>query len=243
MSAKLLLRKTSLVDYPGKVSTVLFFSGCNLRCPFCHNSQLVLGTAEGLIGIEEALAHIRKRRAVLGGVVLSGGEPCLWDGLPDLISEIKQIGSPREGGSLEVKLDTNGMFPEMLEVLISREETRPDYIAVDLKIAPSRYSELLPQGAVALALGDKLIQSAALIRSSGIAHEFRSLVLPLITESDIEALAPLAGDSPWHFRPFRGGNCLDPAWDSMEEPAAEALARSESLVMAARAMGKRGVMI
>ncbi|GHV62152.1 anaerobic ribonucleoside-triphosphate reductase activating protein [Spirochaetia bacterium] len=207
------LRKTSLVDYPGKIAAVIFIPGCNLRCPWCQNRELVLDTekAPGAIFLEEALEQIEKRRNVLGGVVLSGGEPTLYRDLPDLIRRIKTQGKP----GLPVKLDTNGTFPAVLEELLSRPDTRPDYIAMDLKIAPSRYAVLLSGGAAAAALAPALQKSAALIRSSGIAHEFRSLILPggFFGPADREALAPLAADSPWNFRPFRPGNCLDPAWD------------------------------
>ena len=231
MSAKVLLRKTSLVDYPGCISSVFFFPGCNLRCPWCHNRELVTGGAEGLVSLEDAFAHLRKRRAVLGGVVLSGGEPCLQEELPRLVEEIKKL-------KLRVKLDTNGTVPRMLEKLFSREETKPDYIALDLKIAPERYDELLPSPRPVHVSnpGEALVQSAALVRASGIAHEYRTLALPggFITETDIKALAPLAGNSPWHFRPFRGGNCLDPSWDPLEEPPAEAQARVAALGEKAR---------
>ena len=248
---KIQLKKTSLIDYPGLVSSVFFFCGCNLRCPWCHNRELVLGEAngkhpEGCVSPEAALAHLRKRRNVLGGVVLSGGEPCLWEDLPDLIREIRKF-------TLKVKIDTNGMFPAMLEKLISREESRPDYIALDLKIAPARYRELLPHGGSphgenTFDPAEALCQSAALIRESCISHEYRTLALPslkgsdgFITESDIEALAPLVDDSPWHFRPFAGGNCLDPAWDALEETASQAQERVKALAEKAnKVKGKRG---
>ena len=233
---KILLRKTSLVDFPGCVSAVFFFSGCNLRCPWCHNRNLITGEGEAFIEIEAGLAHLTKRKNILGGVVLSGGEPCLWGELASLIVEIKKIPIP-------VKLDTNGMFPALLENLFSREESRPDFIALDLKAAPSRYRELLPSGETAPDPGELLCRSAALIRSSGIRSEYRSLALPggFFTESDVEALAPLADNSPWYFRPFKGGNCLDPAWDSMEEPAGVALERAASLAAKARELGKNGI--
>ena len=222
MSAKIQLRKTSLVDYPGRVSSVFFFPGCNLRCPWCHNRELVLGTAQDLIPLEEGLAHINKRKRVLGAVVLSGGEPCLYSGLGELIAEIKKTG-------LLVKLDTNGTFPAVLQQLFSSKETCPDYIAMDLKLAPKRYVELLPEknnpgeSAGALDPGEALIQSAALIRASGIigkarfTYEYRSLALPngFFTITDLADLAPLTDSAPWIFRPFRGGNCLDPAWDEI----------------------------
>jgi pyruvate formate lyase activating enzyme len=226
---RLLLRKTSLVDFPGKVASVFFFSGCNLRCPWCHNPELVTGGAEGLVDPDTALAHIRKRRSVLGGVVLSGGEPCLHAELPEIIAEIRKL-------SLPVKLDTNGMVPDMLEKLLDSAETSPDFIALDLKIAPSRYAEIaVTPGQTP---GENLIKSAAIIRRSGIAHEYRSLALPggYITGEDIEALIPLVDSAPWHFRLFRGGNCLDPAWDNMEENAAKAREKAESLTCKAKGL-------
>jgi pyruvate formate lyase activating enzyme len=220
------LRKTSFVDYPGCISAVIFFPGCNLRCPWCYNGELALGTSDsgrtvtGYISLEEALNHIEKRRKVLGGAVLSGGEPTLFSGLGAVIGRIKSLG-------LRVKLDTNGLLPDVLENLFGAEETRPDYIAVDLKTAPERYGELLPgNNDRAANPGENLKRSAALIRSSGIDHEFRSIALPAspnggedatyFGERDRTALAVLAGGSPWHIRPFVPGNCLDPAWNAAE---------------------------
>ena len=288
MTLKAALRKTSLVDYPGRVSSVLFFPLCNLRCPWCQNRELVLGKAEDLVDIEKCLEHLWKRKNVLGGVVLSGGEPCLWKELPLIIKEIKKIPNEKEK-FMPVKLDTNGMFPDMLKILFSSKETSPDYIALDLKIAPERYTELLSgqrlcdsnpdelfgesaallQSALlrqgdalrqsaainqgeALRQGDVLRQSAAinhsealrqsaeLIKQSGIAHEYRTLALPggFITEKDIEALAPLTDNAPWYFRPFRGGNCLDPEWNNLEENAAEVKAKSLKLSEKAKELGK-----
>jgi pyruvate formate lyase activating enzyme len=219
-----ILRKTSLVDYPGLISAVMFFPGCNLRCPRCHNRELVLGSGGGYITLEKALASIEKRRPVLGGVVLSGGEPTLFAGLGAVMGRIKSLG-------LKVKLDTNGLLPEALEALFSAEETRPDYIAMDLKTSPERYGELLPENSRETAHpGEAVKRSAALIRASGIAHEFRSLVLPSKTAlpgnttlpepyfgaEAQAALSPLAGNSPWHIRPFVPGNCLDPAWNNLK---------------------------
>jgi len=215
-----------MLDYPGRLSSVFFFQGCNLRCPWCHNSELITSKADNLISEEDALAHIRKRRSVLGGVVLSGGEPCHYEGLPGLIEKIK-------GFELPVKLDTNGTLPAMLENLFSREETRPAFLSLDLKIAPSRYGEP----------GEKLLQSASLIRESGIEHEYRTLALPggFITGEDIEALAPLADNAPWYFRPFRAGNCFDPVWDSLQEKPDEAETRVKALAEKARELGKNAL--
>jgi pyruvate formate lyase activating enzyme len=176
------------------------------------------------------LKHLEKRRALLSGAVLSGGEPTLYGELPALIRRVKGLG-------LSVKLDTNGMEPVMLERLLQSPETSPDYIALDLKAAPERYVFL---GSRRESPENALKTSAALVCGSGIPHEFRTLSFPngFITEQDIEALAPLADDAPWYFRPFRPGNCLDPAWDNLE-PAGSASA--EALARKAVSLGKRGI--
>jgi pyruvate formate lyase activating enzyme len=226
---KVVLRKTSLVDYPGKIACTLFFPGCNLRCPWCQNAALVSGgvPAAELIPFDEALAFIAKRRGVLGGVALSGGEPLLCEDLPSLIAAIKGLGLP-------VKLDTNGGKPEALARLFSRPETSPDYVALDLKSGKEPY------------FSGRLAESARLISASGADYEYRSLALPRgpggeewFTEEDVRRLAPLAdGEAPWHFRAFRPGGCLDPSWDALRPPDK---AYREALAEAARALGKKGI--
>jgi pyruvate formate lyase activating enzyme len=175
--------------------------------------------------------------------------------LPALIRRIKDLG-------LRVKLDTNGMAPQVLGGLLGDRATRPDYIALDLKLSPRRYGALLPvpgmSGPAAAATdaagkagtgnlgraleepGEALKKSAALVRSSAIPHEFRTLVFPngFFTPADIADLAPLAADSPWYFRPFRPGNCLDPAWDELGETKPE---QTGALTRIARALGGRAL--
>ncbi|MDR2803978.1 MAG: anaerobic ribonucleoside-triphosphate reductase activating protein [Treponema sp.] len=201
-------QKTSMVDYPGKVAAVIFFPFCNMRCPWCHNGDLILNRgSETLIPLDEALSHIGKRKSVLGGVVLSGGEASLYPRAAELIAYIKKLGLP-------VKLDVNGTLPGVLEKILKTRETRPDYIAMDLKIAPARYAEIMAdKGRSGIAASVE--RSASLIRTSGIEHEFRSLRLPAtyFTEADIAALRPLAGNSVWKFRGLARGNCLDPSWN------------------------------
>ena len=220
----IVLRKTSFLDYPGLISAVIFFPGCNLHCPWCHNRELVLNTGmyktgndnkTDYIGLDNALLHIKDRKNVLGGVVLSGGEPTLYSGLGELVSAIKTMG-------LKCKLDTNGLLPDILETLIKIDETKPDYIAMDLKTSPFRYWELLEKTVYPGNPEEAIQRSAALIRASGIEHEFRSINLPESTysgqdhffgEKEKAAIALLAGDSVWNIRPFLPGNCLDPAWN------------------------------
>ncbi|MDR0524291.1 MAG: anaerobic ribonucleoside-triphosphate reductase activating protein [Spirochaetaceae bacterium] len=226
---KIWFRKTSLIDYPGKVAGTMFFPGCNLRCPWCHNRDLVLGEfLPNSTPLDEVLTHLEKRRNVLSGVVLTGGEPTLYKNLPNLIRRIKEIG-------LSVKLDTNGLEPDALEELFGSPETSPDYIALDLKAAPRRYA--LFGSASPETCTRKLSAAAVLIRASGIPHEFRTLAFPngFIGGDDIEALAPLTDDALWYFRPFIPGTCLDPAWDDLS-PAGNAAV--QVLAQKARALGK-----
>lgn len=233
-------RKTSFVDYPEKVAAVIFFPFCNLRCPWCHNGGLIDPSGRGetpLTKIEDALSHILKRAAVLDGVVLSGGEPSLYDGLCDLVSRIKSAG-------LAVKLDTNGTRPCVLAALLE-SSSPPDYVALDLKFAPERYASLLPDG-VADSDGDpgkNVIESARLIREAYAARkidcEFRSLALPRgeFGEADISALSGFARGVPWVIRPFRPGSCLDALWNDENETGAEELERLRGRLPASREAG------
>jgi pyruvate formate lyase activating enzyme len=214
MSIRVALRKTSLVDYPGKVAATLFFRGCGLCCPWCHNPQLVRPAVEAgeddSIPLEEAIAIIRKRRRVLGGAVLTGGEPLLQPEIGVIIAVLKEMG-------YSVKLDTNGMHPDRLESILADVKTRPDYVAMDLKLAPTRYAGIVGGGTDAGA-ARAVELSAQALASSGVEREFRSLALPngFFSNGDVRALAPLVGGAPWYFAPFRPGNCLDGRWNAYE---------------------------
>jgi pyruvate formate lyase activating enzyme len=185
------------------------------------------------VPLKEALSHLEKRRAVLGGIVLSGGEPTGFAELQAFIETVKNLGLP-------VKLDTNGMNPGALETLFSGVQSRPDYIALDLKLPPERYAELLPRANSGFKAGGALARSALLVRESGIAHEYRTLALPgdYLRAEELDALAPLVDDSPWYFRTFVPGNCLDPAWNSFSAPDME---KAALLAEKARSLGKRGI--
>lgn len=129
------LNKTTLLDYPGRVAATVFTGGCNFRCPFCHNAGLVLRPlSQESYTEEEVLAFLRKRRGILTGVCITGGEPTIQQDLPDFVRRIKELG-------LQVKLDTNGSHPQMLAELI--KEGLLDYVAMDIKNSPQRYLQTI----------------------------------------------------------------------------------------------------
>ncbi|MBD3244219.1 MAG: anaerobic ribonucleoside-triphosphate reductase activating protein [Chitinivibrionales bacterium] len=123
-------QKNSFIDYPGTVSTVLFFSGCNLRCPYCHNGRLACGETVDIVDPPAVRAFLEKRRGQIEGVVLSGGEPTIHESAADTAAAARALG-------YRVKLDTNGLLPDAIERIA------PDYLALDLKTRPSFYRTLL----------------------------------------------------------------------------------------------------
>ena len=168
------LQKMTLLDYPGRVACTVFLSGCNYRCPFCHNAELLDGQVEPLMSGEELLAFLKKRVGLLDGVCISGGEPTLCPELKDLIAAIKNLG-------FAVKLDTNGSRPAVLKELV--EAGLVDYVAMDIKNSPSRYAETCGVSRVDLSA---IEESAAFLTSGAVDAEFRTtVVLPLHDGSSI----------------------------------------------------------
>lgn len=214
------LVKTSLIDYPGKVAYLLFTGGCNFRCPFCQNTQLVLHP-ETLpdVSAEEVLSSLARRRGFIDGVVISGGEPTLQPDLSDFVSRVKEL-------ELAVKLDTNGYRPDTLKELITSGLV--DYVAMDVKATPSKY----PQAA-GVPLDFRLIeQSIALLLSSAIEYEFRTTVVPgIVTPQDVDELATLlAGAKRYALQQFQPDGVLDAAWRKViPYPAQTLLAMAEQL--------------
>ena len=124
-------QKLTILDYPGKVACIVFTPGCNFRCPFCHNASLVTHIdKETYIDVDEVLAYLKKRQGLLDGVVITGGEPLLQNGIEEFIAEIKSLG-------YSVKLDTNGSFPEKLISIV--EKGLVDYVAMDIKNSKEKY--------------------------------------------------------------------------------------------------------
>jgi len=195
------LLKTSLLDWDGHVVATVYLPGCNFRCHFCHNKEVVM-EPENLkeVPLAELMEFLREHVDFLDGVVITGGEPTLHPDLPDLIKEIKKTG-------LKVKLDTNGTNPEMLKDLL--DSGIIDYVAMDIK-APldDRYADV---AGVEVSL-EKIKRSISLIMESGIDYEFRTTVVPiLLTPGDIEAIAAyIGGARKFALQQFKPRNTLDP---------------------------------
>lgn len=160
------LQKLTLLDYPGKVACTIFTAGCNFRCPFCHNASLVTDTNRNEeISQEEIVAYLKKRQGILDGVCISGGEPLLSQELKDFISKIKELG-------YEIKLDTNGSYPEQLKNLV--ENGLVDYVAMDIKNSQENYGKTI-------GIPDYDIQnihnSVQYLLSGKVPYEFRTTVV------------------------------------------------------------------
>lgn len=158
------INKLSLLDYPNKVSCILFTRTCNFRCPFCHNGLTLLEDHETVVTFDEIISFLKKRQGILDGVVISGGEPTL---MPDLVEKIRVI---KDLGFL-VKLDTNGTNPDMLLDLL--DEHLIDYVAMDIKNSLEKYD--LTAGAKVDK--DKILKSIEILKSSGIEYEFRTTLI------------------------------------------------------------------
>jgi len=196
---------TSLLDFPGRVASLLFWGGCNLTCPFCHNPGLVLDPAAFPdLDRDELLDELVSRAPFIDGVVISGGEPTLDPALPDFLAAVKHHG-------LAVKLDTNGLCPDVLAVLLDRHLI--DYLAIDLKTLPSRYPELHP-GLVDPAA---LLTTVRLVMASPVLSEFRTTCIPgLIDAEVIVELGRLIDGAPlWALQQYHPSAALDPAWQEV----------------------------
>lgn len=194
-------QKMTLLDFPGKVACTLFTAGCNFRCPFCHNASLVTHiNSEINYSVEEVLTYLEKRKGLLDGVCITGGEPLLQPDLASFIEKCKEIG-------VSVKLDTNGAAPQKLREIVNSGMI--DYIAMDIKSAPETYSKAVGVDTDFSVFRD----SMEIIRQSGIPYEFRTTAVKgLHTLSDFEEIAKiLKRDEKYFIQKFTdSGNLLKP---------------------------------
>jgi len=186
------LQKMTLLDFPGKVACTVFLGGCDFRCPFCHNGELMDGRAEAVMDDLELLAFLKKRQGLLDGVAITGGEPTLRRELPRLLRDIRALG-------FATKLDTNGNHPDALQAIL--EEGLVDYVAMDIKNSPARYAETigLPSFDVS-----NITRSMELLRHSGIPYELRTTVVKEYHDDDsFRSIGPwIAGTEHYYLQCF-----------------------------------------
>ncbi len=203
------LQKHSLIDYPGKLSCVCFLSGCNFRCPYCHNPDLALGKIFPGFDLDEGgfFRFLQKRSGLLDAVVISGGEPTLQTDLPSFCSKIKGLG-------FSVKLDTNGSRPRVIRELL--DEGLVDYVAMDLKTDLTEYPMLMNgDGKV-----NDILESVKILMDSPVSHEFRTTcVRPLVDPVLLERMARLIqGAALYALQPFHPGQVLNPGYFQDMDP-------------------------
>ncbi len=195
------LQKLTLLDFPTKTACTVFTGGCNLRCPFCHNASLATGVAKPM-DVEEFFGFLNKRKGLLQGVCISGGEPLLQKDIVPFIKRIRDLG-------YAVKLDTNGTLPEKLDALI--QEGLIDYVAMDIKNAPDAYGETTGTDCFDFAAIER---SMDILRKSGVPYEYRTTVVkPLHTAQRLKALAAVlkCGEN-WFLQQYAdSGDVIAPA--------------------------------
>ena len=188
------LQKLTLLDYPGKVACTVFLAGCNLRCPFCHNSELLdAGAAAPVMDDAQLLDFLKKRQGMLDGVAFTGGEPLLRPELPALLRAVRDLG-------YGVKLDTNGTLPEALEKVLA--DSLVDYVAMDIKNSPARYAETCGVESFDMA---PVYASIDLLRTKAPDYEFRTTVMSeLHDEASFADIGPMIrGAKRYFLQPFK----------------------------------------
>jgi pyruvate formate lyase activating enzyme len=202
---------TTLVDYPGKVAATLFSAGCNLRCPFCHNPELVIPEQYKNIEqwkTEDIINYLKKRKKLISGVVFTGGEPLMHNEINHLAKEIKKL-------DLSIKLDTNGCFPEKLSGLLDIF----DYFAMDIKTGPENYLK---------ATGNRsdftpIRESIKILMNSHKEYEFRTTMVPtLVSPQDIfDIVKEIKGASLYALQKFQSAKTLDSEMQGLSSMTSE----------------------
>lgn len=194
------IQKTSLIDFPDRIATVLFTPGCNLRCPFCHNWRIVLDPKPPFLSEETVIRILEKRKKYVDAVVITGGEPTIHKEIPKFLKKLKEKG-------FAVKLDTNGFFPQVLE------ECLPfvDYIALDVKTSLEKYGRLGAKDTV------DFLRTVEMLKNGKVDYEFRATVVPgFVDEEDITKMGEIVkGGKCFAFQQFIPGDTLDKAFNSV----------------------------
>ena len=176
------LQKTSLLDYPDKVASILFTPGCNLRCPYCHNWNIATDPQPPFLQETAVLEILEKRKKYVDAIVITGGEPCIHKELPKFLVKLKERG-------FYVKLDTNGFYPETLQESLNYV----DYVALDIKTSLEKYKHLGAQDT------NNLQKSINILKTNNTPYEFRTTIVPeLVTLQDIEQIGEISKGSKTH---------------------------------------------
>ncbi len=211
------LLPTTLIEYPGKVSALIYTAGCNFRCPFCHNSELVLPERIRelpFIPVDEVIALLKDRISFLDALAITGGEPTLQPDLAEFLTRVRALG-------YLIKLDTNGSNPDVLARLFARRLV--DYVAMDVKGPEERYSELAGVNVNT----DTIKETIRLIIDRAPDYEFRTTVAPTLTADDIEGTTRLLNGAKRYFlQTFvvpEGKEIVDPSWSGRSALSKEEL--------------------
>lgn len=202
------LQKTTLIDFPGKIAATIFISGCSFRCPWCYSPELVLPEKikkHPKISEKYLFDFLKKRKGLLDGVCITGGEPTIHKDLPDFIKKIKKLG-------YLVKIDTNGSNPEMLKKIIAKKLV--DYVAMDIKAPKEKYNEL-----VGVKINIKKIQkSIDILKEKKVDYEFRSTIVPTVhTKEDVIEMAKwIKGAKRYYLQNFRPEKTIDPKFETIK---------------------------
>lgn len=204
-------QKTTLIDFPGQIAAIVFTKGCNFRCPFCYNRDLVLGNLPTL-SQQSIFSFLKKRQGLLTGVVVTGGEPLPHEGLEEFIKKLKKLG-------YLVKIDTNGSFPNELEKLINKKLV--DYVAMDIKtMLDEGYAKAVKQKKFD---PNTVKRSLKILLKSKIMFELRTTIVPKIHDGKVlvkmaRQLKKIIGKRKvtWFWQNFQPKNCLDPEFEKIE---------------------------
>jgi len=208
-------QRTSLIDFPGKISSILFAPGCNLRCPYCYNWRLVVEPKGPFLSEEEALRILESRKRYVDAVVVTGGEPTLNEDLPEFLKGLKEK-------DFAVKLDTNGFFPELLRECLAYV----DYVAVDVKTSLEKYPLL---GAKST---DDFLKTISLLKEGKVDYEFRNTVVPeIVEEEDIAKMGEdVDGARRFAFQQFIPEDTLDKRFNDVEPYSPDIITRFSKIM-------------
>ena len=214
--------KTSLIDFPGKISSVLFTGGCNLRCGYCHNPKLACNSCDLMhYSNDEALGILQKRRGLIEAVTISGGEPTIAKNILQFIGRLKGMG-------LSIKIDTNGLNPQVIRALV--DEAMVDYVAIDVKTSPEKYESLSGKKIDF----SKIFETIDCVRTSGMEYEIRTTCLPrFVTLDDFASIRSAIGlVNRYYLQQFVNTVTLDDSFNRIQPYPLETLLEFKNFVSA-----------